>query len=127
MNTQAKNAASLKRTDYCGALRAADEGREVVLCGWVQKARDMGQLVFVDLRDREGLAQVVFSTDRADLLETVKKLRPEFVAAVRGIVRKRDPKSVNAQMATGEIEIVASAVEIVAASKVPPFVVTDPV
>ena len=127
MNTQAKNAISLKRTDYCGALRAADEGREVVLCGWVQKARDMGQLVFVDLRDREGLAQVVFSTDRADLLETVKKLRPEFVAAVRGVVRKRDPKSVNPQMATGEIEVVASAVEIMAASKVPPFVVTDPV
>ena len=127
MNNATKTATSLKRTDYCGALRISDEGREVVLCGWVQKARDMGQLLFVDLRDREGLAQVVFSTDRADLLETVKKLRPEFVAAVRGVVQKRDPKSVNPQMATGEVEVVASAVEIKAASKVPPFVLVDPV
>ncbi len=127
MNNETKTAAPMKRTLYCGALRASDEGREVVLCGWVQKVRDMGHLVFVDLRDREGLAQVVFSTDRADLLDTVKKLRPEFVAAVRGVVRRRDAKSVNPHMATGEVEVVASAVEIRASAKVPPFVVTDPV
>jgi aspartyl-tRNA synthetase len=69
MNNQTKAAPPLKRTDYCGGLRASDEGREVVLCGWVQRVRDMGQLLFVDVRDREGLAQVVFQSGRPDLVE----------------------------------------------------------
>ncbi len=124
MNTANPTATSLKRTDYCGALRAADEGREVVLCGWVHKTRDMGHLVFVDLRDRDGLAQVVFQSDRPELAEEAKKLRGEFVVGVRGTVRRRS--AVNKDMATGEVEVEARELKIFAASKVPPFVVADP-
>ena len=124
MNTANPGGTPLKRTDYCGALRAADEGREVVLCGWVHKTRDMGHLVFVDLRDREGLAQVVFQSDRPELAEEAKKLRGEFVVGVRGTVRRRS--SVNKDIATGEVEVEASALQVFAAAKVPPFVVADP-
>ncbi|MEN6559190.1 MAG: aspartate--tRNA ligase [Acidobacteriota bacterium] len=124
MNTSNPTGTPLKRTDYCGALRAADEGREVVLCGWVHKTRDMGHLVFVDLRDREGLAQVVFQSDRPELAEEAKKLRGEFVVGVRGRVRRRS--SVNKDIATGEVEVEAAEFRVFAASKVPPFVVADP-
>jgi aspartyl-tRNA synthetase len=124
MNTPHANAPAMKRTDYCGALRAADEGREVVLCGWVHKTRDMGHLVFVDLRDREGLAQVVFQSDRPELAEEAKKLRGEFVVGVRGKVRRRS--AVNKDIPTGEVEVEATELKVFAASKVPPFVVADP-
>jgi aspartyl-tRNA synthetase len=124
MNTPSATVPAMKRTDYCGALRAADEGREVVLCGWVHKTRDMGHLVFVDLRDREGLAQVVFQSDRPELAEEAKKLRGEFVVGVRGKVRRRT--AVNKDLPTGEVEVEASALAVFAASKVPPFVVADP-
>jgi len=124
MDDPVKTPATLKRTDYCGALRAADEGREVVLCGWVHKTRDMGHLVFVDLRDREGLAQVVFQSDRPELAEEAKRLRGEFVVGVRGLVRRRS--SVNKDIPTGEVEVEAQELQVFAASKVPPFVVGDP-
>jgi aspartyl-tRNA synthetase len=114
----------LKRTVYCGELREAHEGREVVLCGWVHKARDMGHLVFVDLRDREGLAQIVFQADRPELVEEAKKLRNEFVVGVRGLVRRRS--AVNKDIPTGEVEVEALELHIYAASKVPPFVIADP-
>jgi len=124
MDNTAKTPTPLKRTDYCGALRAPDEGREVVLCGWVHKTRDMGHLVFVDLRDREGLAQVVFQSDRPELAEEAKRLRGEFVVGVRGVVRRRS--SVNKDIPTGEVEVEALDLHIFAAAKVPPFVVADP-
>ncbi len=124
MSTPLPNTRAMKRTDYCGALRAADEGREVVLCGWVHKTRDMGHLVFVDLRDREGLAQVVFQSDKPELAEEAKKLRGEFVVGVRGKVRRRS--AVNKDIPTGEVEVEATALKVFAASKVPPFVVADP-
>ena len=114
----------LKRTVYCGELRAAHEGREVVLCGWVHKTRDMGHLVFVDLRDREGLAQIVFQSDRPELVEEAKKLRNEFVVGVRGLVRHRS--AVNKDIPTGEVEVEAFELLVFAASKVPPFVIADP-
>jgi aspartyl-tRNA synthetase len=114
----------LKRTVYCGELRAAHEGLEVVLCGWVQKTRDMGHLVFVDLRDREGLAQIVFQSDRRELVEEAKKLRNEFVIGVRGLVRRRS--AVNKDIPTGGVEVEALELHIFAASKVPPFVIADP-
>ncbi len=116
-----------KRTDYCGDLRASHEGRTVSLAGWVQRVRDMGNLVFVDLRDRQGIAQIVFSTDTPDLLEEAKKLRPENVAAVKGKVRRRDGKSVNPNMPTGEVEVEAAGLNLLNVSKVPPFVVADQV
>jgi aspartyl-tRNA synthetase len=124
MSTDTKTATALKRTHYCGALRAADDGREVVLCGWVHKTRDMGHLVFVDLRDREGIAQVVFQSDRPELAEEAKRLRGEFVVGVRGRVRRRS--SVNKEIPTGEVEVEALELRVFAASKVPPFVVADP-
>jgi aspartyl-tRNA synthetase len=115
-----------KRTLYGGALRAADAGKAVTLCGWVNRLRDMGHLLFVDLRDREGLAQVVIPAGNEALREQAKKLRMEDVIGVRGVVKARDPKSVNPQMATGEVEVEASALSVFSAAKVPPFVVADP-
>jgi aspartyl-tRNA synthetase len=113
-----------KRTGYAGALRAADEGREVVLLGWVQRARDMGHLLFVDLRDREGLVQIVFRPEAAGLLEEAKKLRAEAVVGVRGRVRPRE--AANRDLATGAIEVEAAEIRLYAAAKVPPFVISDP-
>jgi aspartyl-tRNA synthetase len=126
MSPNEKTGTNLKRTSTCGDLRMSDAGREVVLAGWVQRVRDIGNLAFLDLRDREGLTQIVFSSDRTDLLEAAKKLRPEYVVTVRGIVRKRDARSLNPQLPTGEIEVAALALEIKAVSKVPPFVIADP-
>jgi aspartyl-tRNA synthetase len=118
---------SLSRTIYCGLLRPEHEGQDVILCGWVQRLRDMGNLIFVDLRDREGIIQIVFSPERPDLLEAARKLRPEFVVSVKGLVRKREPRAVNREMATGEMEIEAREMRLLNISKVPPFQVADPV
>ena len=116
-----------QRTNYCGLIRPEHEGGEVTLLGWVQRQRDMGHLLFVDLRDREGIVQVVFSPDRADLLEAAKKLRPEYVVGIKGLVRKREPRAVNKEMATGEVEVEARDMALLNVSKVPPFQVADPV
>ena len=116
-----------KRTHYCGALRREHIGSEVVLAGWVQRQRDMGNLVFADLRDREGLVQVIFPSERPELQAEAKKLRMEYVVGVRGVVRAREAKSVNPHMATGEVEVAAEALHVYNASRVPPFVVADPV
>jgi aspartyl-tRNA synthetase len=122
--SDATDSATWKRTHYAGVLRPIDEGRDIVLCGWVQKTRDMGHLVFVDIRDREGLAQVVFQSDRPDLMEEAKKLRNESVIGVRGRVRHRS--SVNPEMPTGEVEVEAQNLHVFAVSKLPPFSITDP-
>jgi aspartyl-tRNA synthetase len=127
MNTAKPPISDWKRTDYCGDLRPSDEGRAVTLAGWAQRARDMGNLLFIDLRDRQGVVQIVFSTADPALLEEAKKARPEFVVAVRGTVRKRDPKSVNPHMGTGGVEVAASAFKLLNVSKVPPFVIADEV
>ncbi len=115
-----------QRTTYCGLLRPEHAGSEVTLFGWVQRQRDMGNLLFVDLRDREGLVQVVFSTERPDLLETAKSLRPEYVVRVKGAVRRREARSINREMATGEVEVEALEVELLNVSRVPPFQICDP-
>jgi aspartyl-tRNA synthetase len=114
------------RTHYCGALRPEQAGEEVVVCGWVHRQRDMGNLVFVDLRDREGLVQIVVRSDTPALLEEAKKLRSEHVLGVRGRVQKREPKSVNRELNTGEIEVEAEALKVFSTSKVPPFLIVDP-
>jgi aspartyl-tRNA synthetase len=113
-----------KRTHYCGVLRPEHAGADVCLMGWVQKTRDMGHLAFVDLRDREGVAQVVFQSDKAALIEEAKKLRAEFVVGIKGTVRTRQAR--NKDLATGEVEVEAKELKIFAASKVPPFAVADP-
>jgi len=115
---------SWKRTHYCGALRASDAGADVCLLGWVQKTRDMGHLVFVDIRDREGLAQVVFRSETSDLMDVAKHLRGESVIGVRGKAVRRE--AVNKDIPTGEVEIIASELKVFAIAKVPPFGVTDP-
>jgi aspartyl-tRNA synthetase len=125
MSEAKRTMSNWKRTIYCGDLRAGHEGDTVTLVGWAQKVRDMGNLLFIDMRDRQGLVQVVFHTDRPELLEEAKKARPENVVGVRGTVKKREPKSVNPQMSTGEIEVEAAEFNLINGSKVPPFVISD--
>ena len=96
-----------KRTVYCGEVRPEHTGQEVTLFGWVNRQRDMGNLVFIDLRDREGVVQVVVISDNQSLLEEAKKIRMENVVAVKGTVKERDEKSRNPQLPTGEVEVVA--------------------
>lgn len=115
-----------RRTSYCGDLRREDESRDVTLLGWVQRQRDIGNLVFIDLRDREGIIQVVFSSNEPALLEEAKRVRPENVIGIRGRVRRREAKSVNPELATGEVEVEAKEMKIFSSSKVPPFLVADP-
>jgi aspartyl-tRNA synthetase len=107
---------------FCGSLRAADIGRRVELVGWVRRRRNLGGIVFVDLRDREGWVQVLL---RDALREAGEKLSSEDVIRVVGTVAARTPETVNRDMATGEIEVVAEDVELLTAAEVPPFVVED--
>jgi aspartyl-tRNA synthetase len=101
------------RTEYCGQLRQSHVGQQVTLCGWVNRRRDLGSLIFIDLRDREGIVQVFFDPDRADALKLASELRNEFCIQVTGTVRARDEKNVNADMATGAIEVLASDLVII--------------
>ncbi|HVB98943.1 MAG TPA: aspartate--tRNA ligase [Candidatus Dormibacteraeota bacterium] len=115
-----------KRTNYCGSLRAADVGQEVVLMGWVHRRRDHGQLIFIDVRDRSGLAQVVFHKERApEAHAKAEGLRAEFVVAVRGSVVMREKP--NPQIATGEVEVMASELLLLNTAQPAPFQVEDEV
>ena len=107
---------------FCGGLRAADVGRRVELVGWVRRRRNLGGIVFVDLRDREGWVQVLM---RDELREAGEKLSQEDVIRVVGTVAARSAETVNAEMPTGEVEVLAEAVELLTASETPPFVVED--
>lgn len=116
----------LKRTHACEVLCAENVGQEVVLCGWVAKRRDHGGLIFVDLRDRSGLVQVVFSNDvDTESFTKAESVRSEYVLAVRGTVKSRDAATINPNMATGEIEVCATELRILNASKTPPFYMQD--
>jgi len=115
-----------KRTNYCGELRADDVGKEVVLMGWVQRVRDIGSLIFVDLRDRAGVAQLVARQEQPEILDQTKKIRTEFVVQVKGTVRQREPDAVNPQMPTGEVEVEISKMQVLNTAKITPFPVTDP-
>jgi aspartyl-tRNA synthetase len=118
----------LRRTHSCGALRASDEGKTVLLMGWVHRRRDHGGVVFVDLRDREGLTQVVFHEDVGPAVHTrAEAVRPEYVIAVEGKVARRGTGANNPNLATGEVEVVASAIWILNESRTPPFPVEDEV
>jgi aspartyl-tRNA synthetase len=115
-----------ERSLYAGQVRPDHLGRELVLKGWVRRRRDLGSLVFVDLRDREGIVQLVFSEDRDEaVFLRAKELRPEFVIAVRGVVRPRGEKDVNPHMATGAVEVEVSELEVLAEAETPPFAVED--
>ncbi len=109
------------RTDYCGNITASYIGQTVTLCGWVNKRRDLGGLIFIDLRDREGIVQVMFDPDLPEVQAIANTLRSEFCVKVTGIVRARPEGQVNAQMATGEIEIIGTGLEIFNKSAVLPL------
>jgi len=116
----------LKRTEYCGDLRKKDVNREVILLGWVQRRRDLGGLIFVELRDRQGIVQVVFNPELSSAShEKAQSLRSEYVVAVQGIVVARPEGTVNPKLSTGEIEVVAKELKILNSSKTPPFLVED--
>ncbi len=110
----------------CGALRASDAGKKATLMGWVNKRRDLGSLIFVDLRDRTGVMQVVINAERdAAVHEKTEALRNEYVIAVTGTVKLRDASTVNKNIATGEVELVAEELRILNESKLPPFLPSD--
>jgi len=118
----------LRRTHMCGELRAEDAGQQVVLMGWVNRRRDLGNVIFIDVRDRTGLTQLVFDkSDNPALHEKASGLRSEFVIAATGKVRKRDEKTKNRNIPTGEIEVVVTDLKLLNESKVPPFLPGDPV
>jgi aspartyl-tRNA synthetase len=110
----------------CGTLRPSDAGKKAVLMGWVNKRRDLGSLIFVDLRDRTGVTQVVINAERdAAIHEKTEVLRNEYVIAVSGTVKLRDASTVNKNIATGEVELVADELRILNESKLPPFLPSD--
>src|SRR5580765_3234146 len=116
----------LRRTHMCGALRLADAGKKAVLMGWMNRRRDLGQIIFVDLRDRSGITQVVFNHEmNAAVHDKAQALRNEFVIAVIGTVKKRDADTVNKNIPTGEVELVAEELRILNVSKQLPFLPSD--
>jgi len=109
------------RTHKCGELNKDNLGEAVELCGWVHKRRDHGGVIFIDLRDREGLVQVVFNPETIDTFAIAESVRSEYVLRVEGVVRDRLEGTVNSNMATGEIEVLVSHVEVLNESETPPF------
>ena len=117
---------NLKRTNYCGDLRASDADKDVVLMGWVHRRRDLGQLIFIDLRDRAGLAQIVFNKElHPEAHAKAEQLRSEFVVAVEGRVLRRQKS--NPEIASGEVEVMATRLHILNNSKTPPFQIEEEV
>jgi aspartyl-tRNA synthetase len=115
---------NLKRTHYCGALRAEDAGRDVVVMGWVHRRRDLGNLLFLDVRDRSGIVQVVFNKETLpEAHAKAEQARSEFVVAVEGKVVKRE--KANPEIATGEVELVAMKLHMLNNAKTPPFPIED--
>ena len=111
-----------KRTKYCGQYSKDDIGKEVCVNGWVQRQRDLGQLIFIDLRDRTGIVQLAFddATDR-DVFNTAFSLRSESVISAKGVVRARGEGAVNKNIPTGEIEIAIKTVKVLSTAQTPPF------
>ena len=114
----------LKRTDYCGDLRRDDIGRKVTVCGWVQRQRDLGQLIFIDLRDRSGIVQLAFDekTDK-DIFEKAFQIRSEYVLIATGEIRERS--SINKEIPTGEIEITPTELKVLSVSETTPFEILE--
>lgn len=117
---------NLKRNHYCGTLAKADNEKEVVLCGWVAKRRDHGGLIFIDLRDRSGIVQLVVDPDHAgEDFAKAEAIRSEYVIKVHGVVRLRSEETINPNLATGEVEVVAKELEVLNSAKTPPFYIQD--
>ncbi len=116
----------MKRTHHCGELRATDIETSAVLAGWIDSVRDHGGVLFVDLRDREGITQVVFNPNTNDSLSSeLHHLKPESVISVTGVIAARENDAVNQRLATGEIELQAKSFEMLNASETPPFPIDD--
>ena len=115
----------MKRTDYCGRIDRRYLGQTVSVMGWVHRRRDHGGVIFIDLRDREGIVQVVCDPDRAETFAIAEKLRNEYCIAVSGRVRPRPEGTVNANLVSGEVEVLAATIEIFNASATPPFLPDD--
>src|SRR5690349_21814542 len=112
------------RTHTCGALRPADLDTEATLLGWVHRVRDLGGVLFIDIRDRDGVSQVVFR-DNEPLLAQAKRLRPEYVVGVRGLVERRSPETVNPKLATGDVEVLARELRLLNEARTPPFQIAE--
>ena len=113
------------RSHYCGELTADMIGEEVALCGWVHRRRDHGGVIFIDLRDREGLAQVVYDPDRAEPFAVAETLRNEYVVRVTGRVRRRPEGTLNPNLPTGEVEVLGYTLELLNRARTPPFQLDD--
>ena len=114
----------LKRTHYCGDLRISDVDKEVTVCGWVQRCRDLGQLIFIDLRDRTGVVQLAFNdkTDK-EIFDKAFACRSEFVLAAKGKVLERSSK--NSEIPTGDIEVLVTDLRVLSKAQTPPFEIVD--
>jgi aspartyl-tRNA synthetase len=117
--------AALTRTHTCGALRPDDVGADVVLLGWVHRVRDLGGLLFVDIRDRDGITQIVFDKDDEALMAKAKRLRSEYVIGTEGRVRRRSAETVNPKLSTGDVEVVVRRLALLNEAKTPPFPIAD--
>jgi aspartyl-tRNA synthetase len=113
------------RTNYCGLIDRKYLGQTISICGWVHRRRDHGGVIFIDLRDREGLVQVVCDPDRAETFQVANSLRNEFVVRIEGKVRERPAGTVNSNLVSGEIEVLATGMEVLNASQTPPFMMDD--
>ncbi len=120
----AEHLGSLVRTHTCGALRGEDVGKDVVLLGWVHRIRDLGGVTFLDIRDRAGVSQAVVRENDA-LMAIAKKLRSEFVVGISGVVQRRSPDTVNAKLATGEVEVLVRDIRLLNEAKTPPFQIAE--
>jgi len=113
------------RTHYCGQVNASHVGQTVILCGWNHRRRDHGGVIFIDLRDREGLAQIVCDPDRPEMFKEAEEVRNEYVLKVTGLVRRRPAGTENPNLATGEIEILCQTLEVLNTAVTPPFQLDD--
>ncbi|PPD53653.1 MAG: aspartate--tRNA ligase [Methylotenera sp.] len=113
------------RTHYCGHLNRSHIGQTVSLCGWAHRRRDHGGVIFIDLRDREGMAQIVVNPDTVEAFKVAESVRSEYVLKITCVVRARPEGAVNANLATGEVEMIATEIEILNASLTPPFMLDD--
>src|ERR1700689_4686292 len=113
---------NLQRTHSCGQLRGSDAGKRALLMGWVHRRRDLGGVIFIHLRDRDGVTQLVFHADAGtEVFRKAESLGSEYVIAVEGTVARRTPETVNAALPTGEVELVVERLWILNESRTPPF------
>ena len=113
------------RTEYCGLTDTRFLGQTVTLYGWAHRRRDHGGVIFIDLRDREGLVQIVCDPDRAETFANADRVRHEFVLRVKGLVRRRPEGTVNPGLKSGEIEVLAHELEILNPAATPPFMIDE--